>query len=91
MKHRCEVCGRVFHGRADATKCGNHRCRQRQRQMDAQIEVPEIPKSGVKGITYMRINKRWSIKIKLRNEWKYVGTKPTLSEAIRFQKEVMNG
>lgn len=49
--------------------------------------MPKKPRSGVKGITYDRVTKRWQVRVIawVRN-WKYVGAFKDLLEAKRYQQ-----
>ena len=87
----CVVCHKGFHARRDARFC-RPKCRQRERQENAQFQMPKIPKSGVVGVTYKRIIQRWVVSVKLEKgkNWKYVGAFKSVKRAVEFQKEVLN-
>lgn len=89
QKLNCTMCRKSFYAcRSDTLFC-SQRCRQRERQENAKFETPKIPKSGVMGVTYHRIQKVWSVKIKLEDgSWKYIGCKKTLQEAKKLQDSV---
>jgi hypothetical protein len=84
MKLNCEVCKRRMYKRADAKWCST-RCRSKSRAEDAKFETPEIPKSGVPGVTYNRSIQRWVVKDTSIN--KYLGSFKLLQDAIKFLGE----
>lgn len=85
---KCDGCGRWFWAcRRDALYC-SEKCRGDVRRMDARITHPEVPKSGVPGVTFNRTNARWAVMVKLDYGWKYVGSAKNLDAAIRLQNEV---
>lgn len=89
-RKNCIFCGRLFTaGRKDTFYC-TERCRRKKRAEDSHFKFKTIPKSGIKGITFKRLYGGWEVKIKIENEWKYIGVKKSLKEAIQFQKEVLN-
>lgn len=85
VKIRCEGCRKLFWAsRSDSLYCSEE-CRQRIRQMDAQIVQPIIPQSGEEGITFHRIKSRWQVRIKLDGQWKYIGSFKELTEAKKYK------
>jgi hypothetical protein len=94
VKLKCEGCGRPFWAsRIDTLYCKRNggKCRYKCRAQDAKIEVPKIPRSGVTGVTFNRIRKRWDVTIPDEKRRKYVGAFKSLKQAVEFQKEVMGG
>lgn len=88
----CEGCNKeIKHPKRTDTKFHNHKCRYLIRQENAKILIPEIPQSGIPGITYHRTHRSWQIMIKTDGCWKYIGTAKDLTEAIKFRNYVMNG
>lgn len=85
---KCQRCGRVIRVSRKDTKWCSDRCRYRERQENAKFNVPKLPQSGHKGITFSRIKENWGVKIKEETKWKYVGSFKDLNEAIVFQKEI---
>lgn len=66
-KLRCQSpsCGRYFYAaRRDTKFCNRGKCRYAARAEDAKFETPKIPKSGVEGVTFRRLTKRWIVKVK---------------------------
>jgi hypothetical protein len=56
---------------------------------DARFQVPSIPQSGVKGVTYNRAKRTWDVRLLISGEDpKYIGSHRNLGEAIRWQAEV---
>lgn len=96
IRKRCELCNKKFWAtRKDARFC-RELCRSRNRSENGKFTEPTVQKSGVRGILYCRIHKRWTVWIRYRDEegkrkWKYVGMKSTKEEAIEFQQYVMKG
>jgi hypothetical protein len=85
---RCRI--KFWASRVD-TKYHSEKCRQRDRQENAKFATPVIPKSGIVGITWARVIKRWVVKVREKGangDLKYVGACKTLPEAIQLQKEV---
>ena len=89
VKVPCKGCGRRFLASRSDSKWHSDRCRYKIRMEDAKFAVPAIPQSGVPGITFSRIRKRWQIAIPEDGKMKYVGSRETLGEAIAFQSEVL--
>lgn len=88
-KLRCSFCRKKFWAsRSDTLYC-SEKCRGRSRYEDGKFKYPQIPKSGVVGITFKRFGGVWEVKIQESDGLKYVGTRKTREEAIQFQKEVM--
>jgi hypothetical protein len=85
---RCKRCGRLFYGQKNSIWC-HDRCRYKERAENAKFETPNIPRSGIPGITYNKINKNWQIKINIQGYMKYVGSAKTLEEAIKFRDYVL--
>lgn len=86
---KCEGCSRWFKAcRRDSLYC-SEKCRSKVRRLDARINYPAIPKSGVPGVTFNRTNERWAVMVKLDYGWKYVGSEKELEKALQLQKEVM--
>ena len=79
--------------RSDAKYCGRSLCRSSVRLENAKFAFPQIPKSGVEGVTFNRLRKRWMVSIRTGDNWpkswKYVGSFKSLKQAIRFHAEVM--
>lgn len=86
---RCSVCGKPFHASRSDTKYHSEKCRNRYRYEDAKFKHPQIPQSGVPGISFNRFNSNWVVKVKLGKNWKYVGALKTLPEAVAFQKQAL--
>lgn len=56
---------------------------------DALFQVPSIPQSGVRGVTYNRVKRTWDVRLLISGEEpKYIGSHKDLGEAIRWQAEV---
>lgn len=55
----------------------------------AKMIVPEIPRSGIPGVTFHRLRKRWDVRVKIEGRFKYVGATRSLPEATRLQKEML--
>jgi hypothetical protein len=85
----CEGCGKSFLASRSDSKWHSDRCRYKIRMEDAKFAVPDIPRSGIPGITFSRIRKRWQIAISEDGKMKYIGSRKTLSEAIALQSEVL--
>lgn len=88
IRSRCESCNRPIYTRKNALYCSD-KCRAAIRQETAKLLVPNMPKSNIKGITYNRQLQSWEIRIKIDNQWKYIGCKKELEHAISFQKHVL--
>ena len=87
---RCEVCNRPFWAARIDTKYHNERCRTKARMENAKFAIPKIPKSGVEGVTFNRIRRRWMVAIKLDDgSWKYVGCYRNMKAAVAFKKSLM--
>jgi hypothetical protein len=86
---QCEICRRKFWAaRRDTLYC-SERCRTRMRRENANFEVPRIPRSGVEGVTFSRVRRRWEARIRLApGDWKYIGSFPSAGAAIRKKTEV---
>lgn len=82
------TCGINFLASRKDAKYHRPKCRTKARQEDAKFETPIIPQSGVTGVTYNRIIKRWEVRIKEDKKMKYVGAFKLLKDALRFHKEV---
>jgi hypothetical protein len=90
-KKNCEGCGKRFWAsRSDAKYC-KERCRYKIRAEDARFAVPRLPRSGVEGVTYSRLRKRWEVRIREGDGWKYIGTERELRDAIALQERVLGG
>lgn len=87
IRIQCSYCNKKFWAARRDSKWCSQKCRADSRQEDARFNIPEIPSSGVPGITYNRRLSRWTIKIKIDNDWKYVGTKQTIQEALTYARE----
>jgi len=87
----CEGCGKRFFASRSDTKFHSDRCRYKVRAENAKFETPHLPQSGVEGVTFARIRKRWEVRIKVAGTWKYIGLRKTATEAIAYQREVLNG
>jgi hypothetical protein len=90
VKVQCVGCPRKFLASRKDAKWHSERCRTRARIENAKFETPLIPRSGVAGVTFCRVKKTWQIRIPEDGRMKYVGTKRTLREALRFREEVLN-
>jgi len=93
-KKKCERCGREFYACRSDSKWCSERCRYRERMENAKFELPTLPKSGIPGIVYHRIRKRWDIRIPEdkhhpKYNWKYIGTAVNLSDAVKMQNEIL--
>lgn len=91
---RCQTCKRMFWAaRSDTKYCGRSICRSSVRLENAKFECPTIPRSGVEGVTFNRLRKRWMVSIRTGDgwprAWKYVGSFKNLKQALRFHAEVM--
>jgi hypothetical protein len=94
VKLECFRCGRKFWASRRDSKWCSQRCRGRQRQEDANFEFPrhKVPRSGVPGVTFRKITRRWDVRIPEAGNssgMKYVGTCATVEEAIRLRQEVL--
>lgn len=92
-KINCNWCGKPFFGRLDAKWC-QEKCRSAARAEDAKFIIPQIPRSGVVGVTFSRIRQHWNVSIpdpppRVNGKRKYVGSFKDLKEAIDFQREIM--
>lgn len=88
-KLKCTVCGCLFYATRSDTKYHSQRCRYKARAEDAKFEVPRLPQSGIEGVTFSRIRKRWEVRIQEGETWKYCGAFKTLEEAIQFQRGIL--
>jgi hypothetical protein len=89
IRIRCEGCNRLFTATRRDSKYCSHKCRERVRMENAKFELPRIPKSGVPGVTYSRVRKRWEVRVpEDRGRWKYAGSFGTLPEAAAFRKQL---
>jgi hypothetical protein len=88
---RCQTCHQQFWAaRSDTKYCGRSRCRTTIRLENAKFAFPKIPRSGVEGVTFNRLRRRWMVSIKeAPSKWKYVGSFKSLKEALRFHAEVV--
>ncbi len=59
------------------------------RALEAKLDIFDIPKSNIPGVVFNRYRKRWEVRIKEDEHWKYVGSFKELEMAIVFQKEVL--
>ena len=88
-KIKCSFCEKLFWAtRSDSMYCSN-RCRQAARLEDAKFKYPVIPYSGYKGITFNRVLGRWEIRLTKQYKRKFVGTAPTIQDALRIQIEIL--
>jgi hypothetical protein len=74
-KIECTICAKKFlASRKDTLYCSS-KCRTRLRQENANFETPVIPRSGVPGVTYAKVRKRWEVRITTEHgeKSKYVG------------------
>ena len=84
QKLKCSVCKAEFYAtRIDTLYC-SPKCRYAVRMENAKFETPRIPQTDFPGITYSRLRKRWEVRIKEEQNWKYVGSFRILPEAIKF-------
>lgn len=84
---RCQApgCRRKFWAsRSDSMFC-SEKCRYRTRAENAKFDCPQIPKSGVAGVTFNRILKRWEARL-VR---KYLGSFKQKEDAIKFRRKVL--
>lgn len=57
---------------------------------NAKFEIPEIPKSGVPGVTFNRMKRNWDVRLLAAGENpKYIGSFKDLDKAVRWQSEVV--
>ena len=90
-KQKCECCGKPYWAsRSDAKWC-SQRCRGRARMEDAKFTIPEIPQSGIRGISFNRVKRTWDVRLLLPGqEPKYIGSFRDLEKAQRWQSEVIS-
>jgi len=56
---------------------------------NARFEVPSIPQSGVKGVSYNRVKRTWDVRLLIPgHKPKYIGSRKDLQQAIKWQAEV---
>lgn len=84
-KLRCDFCNESFLGCRSDTKYCSSKCRTKKRYEDAKFQTPNIPKSNIEGITYSRIHKKWSLKIK----GKYLGLFESVDVANVFRLQYL--
>jgi hypothetical protein len=93
-KVKCEGCGRKFYASRSDTKFHSTKCRYKVRAENARFKYDKkLPRSNVKGISFNRINGKWTVKIRdesTKSGWKYVGSAARLEDAIALQKEILN-
>jgi len=65
------------------------RCRYRNRMEDAKFATPTIPKSGVVGVTFSRLRKRWEVRIPQDGRLKYIGSFGSSEQALDFRAAVV--
>lgn len=89
-------CRKVFWASRSDTKWCSERCRYLVRSEDAKFATQILPRSGVPGVTFSRIQQRWMVAIhedgrsrQGKSSMKYVGSRATLAEAVEFQREVL--
>jgi hypothetical protein len=58
---------------------------------NAKFATPRLPRSGVPGVTFSRIRRRWQVAIPEDGRMKYVGSRGTKSEALALREEILNG
>lgn len=84
---KCERCKRKFWAcRKDAKWC-SEKCRSAERAETARFIVHPIPRSGVIGVTYHRIIKRWIAKYNNN----YLGSSKNVEEAIAIRRKAEEG
>ena len=59
---------------------------------NAKFRVPEIPQSGVPGVSFNRVKRTWDVRLLVPGENpKYIGSHKDLEAAVKWQKEVTGG
>ena len=86
---KCDQCRNYFMASRSDSKWCSQKCRYQNRMENAKFEVSEIPRSGVVGVTFSRIRKRWQVAIPEDGRMKYVGSVGTLQDAIKLQGEIL--
>lgn len=86
----------VLGGPRRDSKYRTERCRYRSRMEDAKFQLSVLPVSGVVGVTFSRIRRRWEVRIpEVGDDGKrwlnYVGSAATISDALQIRREVMGG
>lgn len=77
-------CTKKFWATRSDSKWCSEKCKYAERTENAKFEISEIPKSGVKGVTFHRIMKRWVAKYNNN----YLGSFKTMEEAIEMRRKV---
>jgi len=85
---KCEGCAVIYYATRRDSKYHSAKCRQKIRAESAKFITPNLPRSGIAGITFGRILQRWVVKLKIDNHWEYKGAFKTLKQAIAFHKEL---
>jgi hypothetical protein len=90
-KLRCHYCHLLFYASRSDSKWHSPRCRYLFRMEDAKFSTPALPKSGVEGVTFSRVRKRWEVRVRVESGegLKYVGSFGDLEAALKFRKEVL--
>lgn len=85
-RKECRFCGSKFIGsRSDTLYC-SEKCRGRWRFENAKFEIPQIPQSGIKHITFHRQTHRWVLRI----NHKYLGSFKSIDDAKTFKEEFLD-
>ena len=86
----CGFCEKAFiASRSDTVYC-SIKCKRSSFNENRRFEIPQVPQSGIKGISYDRFRKKWSLRIPVGDERRNCGYFETIEKAKAFREEILN-
>lgn len=85
----CTFCGKGYYAtRSDSLYC-SEKCLRNNKHENRKFETPQIPKSGIEGISYNRFRRAWELRLNVEGKQKYLFGDKNLENVKVFRQQFL--